>query len=129
MRRIGGFLFGVLCIGMFGSLLVACNDRRKMDESSIPKISQFIEPENASEIEKKQTELIALAEDQTEAEKTAKLYGIELISFSDGVAVYTTDKDLQELMELGDNNGYPTLTVNSNHYQLERLSEVADDVQ
>ncbi len=129
MRRIGGFLFGVLCIGMFGSLLVACNDRRKMDESSIPKISQFIETENASEIEKKQTELIALAEDQTEAEKTAKLYGIELISFSDGVAVYTTDKDLQELMELGDNNGYPTLTVNSNHYQLERLSEVADDVQ
>ncbi len=100
-----------------------------MDESSIPKISQFIETENASEIEKKQTELIALAEDQTEAEKTAKLYGIELISFSDGVAVYTTDKDLQELMELGDNNGYPTLTVNSNHYQLERLSEVADDVQ
>ncbi len=129
MRRIGGFLFGVLCIGMFGSLLVACNDRRKMDESSIPKISQFIETENASETEKKQTELIALAEDQTEAEKTAKLYGIELISFSDGVAVYTTDKDLQELMELGDNNGYPTLTVNSNHYQLERLSEVADDVQ
>ena len=45
------------------------------------------------------------------------------------MAVYTTDKDLQELMELGDNNGYPTLTVNSNHYQLERLSEVADDVQ
>ena len=129
MRRIGGFLFGVLCIGMFGSLLVACNDRRKMDESSIPKISQFIETENASETEKKQTELIALAEDQTEAEKTAKLYGIELISFSDGVAVYTTDKDLQELMEFGDNNGYPTLTVNSNHYKLERLSEVADDVQ
>jgi len=124
VHRVGGFLFGVLCIGVFGSSLVACNDRRKMDESSIQKIPQLIETENSSEVEKKETELIALAEDQTEAEKIAKLYGIELISFSDGIAVYTTDKDPQELMELGDNNGYPTLTVNSNHYQLERLSEV-----
>ena len=106
------------------AILVACNDRRKMDESSIQKIPQFIETENSYEVEKKETELIALAEDQAEAEKTAKLYGIELISFSDGIAVYTTDKDPQELMELGDNNGYPTLTVNSNHYQLERFSEV-----
>lgn len=124
MRRVGGFLFGVLCIGVFGSLLVACNDRRKMDESSIQKIPQFIETENSSEIKKKETELIALAEDQAEAEKTAELYGIQLISFSDGVAVYITDKDPQELIELGDNNGYPTLTVNSNHYQLETVSEI-----
>lgn len=129
MRRIGGFLFGVLCIGMFGSLLVGCNGRRKLDESSVQKVPQFIEMENSTEDGTKVTELIALAEDRAEAEKIAELYKIELSSFSDGVAVYTTEKDPQELMELGDNNGYPTLTVNSNHYQLETFSEAADTNQ
>ena len=62
-------------------------------------------------------------------EKIAELYEIELSSFSDGIAVYTTDKDPQELMELGDNNGYPALTVNSNHYQLKKISEVTDTNQ
>lgn len=130
MRRIGGFLFGVLfgvlCIDMFGSLLVGCNGRRKLDESSVQKVPQFIEMENFTEDGTKVTELIALAEDRAEAEKIAELYKIELSSFSDGVAVYTTEKDPQELMELGDNNGYPTLTVNSNHYQLETFNEAAD---
>lgn len=129
MRRIGGFLFGVLCIGVFGSLLVACNGRRKLDESSVQKVPQFMEMENSTEDGTKVTELIALAEDRAEAEKIAELYGIELSSFSDGVAVYTTEEDPQKLMELGDNNGYPALTVNSNHYQLEILSEVVDTNQ
>lgn len=129
MHRIGGFLFGVLCIGMFGSLLMGCNGRRKLDESSVQKVPQFIEMENSTEDGTKVTELIALAENRAEAEKIAELYKIELSSFSDGVAVYTTEKDPQELMELGDNNGYPTLTVNSNHYQLETFSEAADTNQ
>lgn len=129
MRGIGGFLFGALCIGVFGSLLVACNGRRKLDESSVQKVPQFMEMENSTEDGTKVTELIALAEDRAEAEKIAELYGIELSSFSDGVAVYTTEEDPQKLMELGDNNGYPALTVNSNHYQLEILSEVVDTNQ
>jgi len=114
---------------MFGSLLMGCNGRRKLDESSVQKVPQFIEMENSTEDGTKVTELIALAEDRAEAEKIAELYKIELSSFSDGVAVYTTEKDPQELMELGDNNGYPTLTVNSNHYQLETFREAADTNQ
>ncbi|GFI23629.1 hypothetical protein IMSAGC011_02419 [Lachnospiraceae bacterium] len=129
MHRIGGVLFGVLCIGMFGSLLVACNGRRKLDESSLQQVPQFIEIESSSEEVRSAIELIALSKDQEEAEKIAELYGIELSSFSDGIAVYTTDKDPQELMELGDNNGYPALTVNSNHYQLKKISEVTDTNQ
>ena len=118
VHRIGGVLFGVLCIGMFGSLLVACNGRQKLDESSLQQVPQFIETEDSTEERMNVTELIALAEDE-----------IELSSFSDGIAVYTTDKDPQELMELGDNNGYPALTVNSNHYQLKKISEVTDTNQ
>ena len=129
VHRIGGVLFGVLCIGMFGSLLVACNGRQKLDESSLQQVPQFIETEDSTEERMNVTELSALAEDQTEAEKIAELYEIELSSFSDGIAVYTTDKDPQELMELGDNNGYPALTVNSNHYQLKKISEVTDTNQ
>lgn len=123
----GTLLFGVVCIGLFGSLLVSCNGKRKVDMDSVQQMMpQFIETENeterSSEEKPKELELIALAEDQEEAEKIAALYGIELSSFSDGVAVFTTDKDLNELKELEDINGYPTLTVNSNSHQLKEYT-------
>ena len=124
-------LFGVVCIGLFGSLLVSCNSKREVDMSSVQQMMpQLIETEtesenaanNSAEEKQKEIELIALAEDQEEAEEIAKLYGIELSSFSDGVAVFTTDKDLQELKELEDLNGYPTLTVISNSHQLKEFT-------
>lgn len=58
------------------------------------------------------TRLTALADDLEEAEKIADLYGIELDSYSYGVAVYVTDKDVQELISLGEENDYPTLAPN-----------------
>ncbi len=129
MGRMGTLLFGVVCIGLFGSLLVSCNGKRKVDMDSVQQMMpQFIEAESENETERssgekpKELELIALAEDQEEAEKIASLYGIALSSFSDGVAVFTTDKDLNELKELEDINGYPTLTVNSNSHQLKEFT-------
>ena len=131
MGRMSTLLFGVVCIGLFGSLLVSCNSKREVDMSSVQQMMpQLIETEtesenaanNSAEEKQKEIELIALAEDQEEAEEIAKLYGIELSSFSDGGAVFTTDKDLQELKELEDLNGYPTLTVNSNSHQLKEFT-------
>ena len=58
------------------------------------------------------TKLTALADDLEEAEKIADLYGIELDSYSYGVAVYVTDKDVQELISMGEENDYPTLAPN-----------------
>ena len=58
------------------------------------------------------TQLTALAEDLEEAEKIADLYGIELDSYSYGVATYITDKDVQELIIMGEENDYPTLAPN-----------------
>lgn len=125
VHRMSGFLFGVICIGLFGSLLVACSSR-ELDDSFVQQVPHFAETEQSSQDEKKETELIALAQDQEEAEEIAELYGIELLSFSDGVAVFTTDKELQDLMETGDINGYPTLTVNNAHYQLKEFTNETD---
>lgn len=66
------------------------------------------------------TELTALADTREEAEEIAELYGIELSSYSYGVATYTTNKNLQELMELGTENNYPALTPN---YEQELYTE------
>lgn len=65
-------------------------------------------------------EVIALADTREEAEEIAELYGIELSTYSYGVATYTTDKNLQELMDLGAENDYPTLTPN---YEVELHTE------
>lgn len=127
LGRMGALLFGAVCIGLTGSLLVACNGSREVDENSVQQMMpQFTESENSTEDGKKELELIALAENQEEAEKIAELYGIELSSFSEGVAVFTTDKALEELKELEDINGYPTLTVNTNSHQLKEFTIEAD---
>lgn len=65
-------------------------------------------------------ELVALADTREEAEEIAELYGIKLSTYSYGVATYTTDKNLQELMDLGAANDYPTLTPN---YEVELYTE------
>lgn len=57
------------------------------------------------------TQVMALADTQEAAQEIADLYGIELKNFSYGVATYTTDKNLQELLELGQENGYPELSL------------------
>lgn len=57
-------------------------------------------------------EMLALAGSETEALEIAQLYQIELLSFSEGVAVYSTDRSPAELIALGNQNGYPKLSVN-----------------
>lgn len=56
------------------------------------------------------SQLTALADTQEEAQEIADLYGIELQSYSYGVATYTTDKNLREIFDLGLENNYPELT-------------------
>lgn len=56
--------------------------------------------------------LMALAETQQEAEQIAEQYGIELVSFADGVAVYCTQEDPQTVIDRGQENGYFPLYLN-----------------
>ena len=62
-------------------------------------------------------QLTALVDTLEEAQQIADLYGIELDSYSYGVASYHTDKDISELIKLGEESGYPTLAPNYK-YQL-----------
>ena len=86
---------------------------KPIDESSSPDVP--LENDGSAAIE-----LTALADTREEAEKIAELYGIELSSYSYGVATYTTEKSLKELMNLGLENNYPELTPN---YEQELFTE------
>lgn len=57
-------------------------------------------------------QLMALVETEEEAKSIAEQYGIELMSFSEGVAEYRTEEDLDEVIARGQNNGYPALYIN-----------------
>lgn len=57
-------------------------------------------------------QLIANAATREEAEKIAELYGITLVEYSGKVAVYDTKQSPQELIKLGEERGYPPLSIN-----------------
>lgn len=57
-------------------------------------------------------ELMALVQTEEEAEKIAEMYGIELVKFADGVAEYTTDRIIEEVIAEGEEKGYPKLSIN-----------------
>lgn len=69
-----------------------------------------LEPVPTAETESPQ--LTALADSLEEAQEIANLYGIELDSYSYGVAAYSTDKDIAELLLFGEEHDYPTLAPN-----------------
>lgn len=57
-------------------------------------------------------QLTALVDNLEEAQEIADLYGIELDSYSYGVAAYRTDQDIGELLLFGEEHNYPTLAPN-----------------
>lgn len=58
-------------------------------------------------------QLFCLAEDQTQAEEVAALYGISLVEFEEGVAVFYTEEDPDAVIEKGLANGWPELSLNT----------------
>ncbi|MEZ3505609.1 MAG: hypothetical protein K1W10_01355 [Lachnospiraceae bacterium] len=56
--------------------------------------------------------LMALTETQEQAQKIAELYGIKMVSFEDGIAVYDTDQDPYDVIAEGEKKGYPILSIN-----------------
>ena len=72
----------------------------------------FLEKEEADSLmdNKEQVHyVVAIAQTMEEAEEIAKLYGMELESFSYKTAVYKTNKDPQELIRMGEERGYPLI--------------------
>jgi len=58
------------------------------------------------------SELVGYFGEEEEAKDCANLYGIELIAFNFGVAVFTTEDNPEELIVNGKKNGWPPLSVN-----------------
>ena len=59
--------------------------------------------------------VIAIAETRNEAEEIAELYGIELIEYSYKTAVYITQKEAEELVRWGKEQGYPAIAINQKY--------------
>ena len=57
-------------------------------------------------------ELVCSAESQQQAEEIATAYGIELVQFSDGIAVFHTDRDPQTVINYGIENNLTKLDIN-----------------
>lgn len=108
----------LVAVGLFG-----CGASKELTEVSVnrdsPKLQKlkpidengYVDDSTDSD-DTSTNELIALADTREEAEEIAKLYGIELSTYSYGVATYTTDKNVTELMQLGEEKGYPELSLN-----------------
>lgn len=56
--------------------------------------------------------LMAVAETEEEAQRIAEQYGIELVSFENGLALYQTNEDPFEVIAKGEKNGYTQLSIN-----------------
>ena len=57
-------------------------------------------------------QLMALTDTQAEAEKLARQYGITLVSWQDGLALFFTEEDPQTVVLRGAKNGWPELSIN-----------------
>jgi len=57
-------------------------------------------------------ELVGIFKSKRQAQEAARLYGIELISYSNQVAVFRCEGDPKALIEEGERNGWPALSLN-----------------
>ena len=57
-------------------------------------------------------ELLCTVESEEEARSVAELYSIELIEFTGHLAVYHTEEDVSAVLQRGEANGWPELSVN-----------------
>ena len=116
MKRLVALL--TLSVCLFG--LIGCGDVYSINNTTESSQKTSEEPSEISEarpIEIKQDvvegeELMCLCENEQEAKKIATLYEIEFVYFANGVATFTTDKDLGEVIQKGKDNGWTELSVN-----------------
>ena len=97
---------GITLLGASGVLAACGTDKNKPLENFEAKDDLSVKTDQGD------VELTALADTEEEAQEIAELYQIELLSFSEGVAVYSTDQDPYELFALGEEKDYPPLSLN-----------------
>jgi len=73
---------------------------------------QKMNVESANQVMIADNSLMAEAETEADAQEIAEQYGIEFVSFENGLALYHTEEDPFEVVARGQENGYPQLSVN-----------------
>ncbi len=73
---------------------------KKLDESQVEML------------EVAENQLMALADTEEQAKEIAVQYGIEFVSFENGLALYHTEEDPFQVITRGQENGYPQISVN-----------------
>lgn len=112
-KIVGAVLCMFMCMGLF-----ACSgarpDKSEPSKTLIPDAPDVADAPDVSddELNYVPNELIGIFEDEQQAKDAAELYKIELISFGDGVALFRYEGDLEALIELGEQNGWPQLSLN-----------------
>jgi len=66
-------------------------------------------PDNTSYVP---DELVGMFDNEQLAREAAEIYGIELVSFDNGIAVFKCSSDPVGLIETGEKNGWPSLSLN-----------------
>lgn len=75
-------------------------------------VNHRMEPvEEGTEDKHSLTKMVANAATKEEAERIALLYGIQLVKYFNTAAVYETEKDPNTLIRLGEEKGYPPISV------------------
>ncbi|MBO5208094.1 MAG: hypothetical protein J6B68_01990 [Lachnospiraceae bacterium] len=59
-----------------------------------------------------ESQLMTFAETEEQAKEIAEQYGIEFVSLEEGIAVYTTEEKVEDVIARGKENGYPELYLN-----------------
>ena len=98
----------LLCCGLGGCLGRGTDQVKQVESGSKPE-STIEKGDHHSYIE---NELVGIFETEADAQAAAELYGIELTSYSNQIAVFTCDGDPRALIEQGEKNGWPQLSLN-----------------
>lgn len=102
MVRVVGVAFCVLlCFGLGG-----CSSRQAPESAQPERVGVSGDLPTAS------SELVGSFESEEQAQSAAELYGIELVSYEYEVAVFRYEGDPEALIEKGEKNGWPELSVN-----------------
>ncbi len=69
-------------------------------------------PETIETVGAAEPQLMALTDTRAAAEDIARQYGITLVSWQDGLALFFTEEDPEAVVRRGAKNGWPELSVN-----------------
>lgn len=103
--------FLLLLLPLMLGALCACRREAPLHNRPIPSATSPT-GETGRPLYDEEAPLLGSAETQKEAEEIGTLYGITLVKFSHGTALYQTEEDPREVIRRGRENGWPELSLN-----------------